>query len=654
MSFKTLFILSLILVLLALGVLLGRDIFLGSRAMRIFQNIEPQAQALELSIQELNIKQAAALAPELIKNLADLEQSLGEMRLISFVPGIQQKLEVIKILASTGCALLQEAEPLITAFNEITTLLQNIQNTPSVNFEDIPVELKQKVLQKFFTTVPLLKTFRVHLAKAQEQLNTLPQLSLTLLNPPKPFLTLLNPSFILSLTPAQFRDKLMAKAQALDQQIAAFLKLAALTPEIAGFPEERAYLLLLLNNFELRPGGGFIGTYGILKIKDGEITEFTTDDIYNLDKPSEKLIAIVPPAPLQKYIPVKKWFMRDSNWSPDFTINAAKALAFYHTEGGAQADEIQGVIGLTPTFIINLLNLTGPLEAGGEKFDAANFTDKLEWRVEKGYAGLKIPETQRKEIIGELGKKLKTALVRLPLTQWPIVRDAALSAIEERHLLLFSTNPAINREIASQGADGVLLPYNHDYLAVVDANLSSLKTDEVMRKSIEYDLKQVGHDLVSTVTLRYHNEGIYSWKWTRYRTYTRIFVPLDSTLIKSTGAMENDKIRDPKGRPGRVDQGNEGGKTFFGAFISIEPGEEKQLTFSYKLPPGLAEKIQTEPYQLLAQKQAGTLVTPLTLRFNFAKMIQHLEPTQIIKNIEPTKVTLETDLRVDREIKVAF
>ena len=35
---------------------------------------------------------------------------------------------------------------------------------------------------------------------------------------------------------------------------------------------ERRYLILLQNNMELRPSGGFLGQYAILKLKDGEVT----------------------------------------------------------------------------------------------------------------------------------------------------------------------------------------------------------------------------------------------------------------------------------------------------------------------------------------------------------------------------------------------
>lgn len=46
-------------------------------------------------------------------------------------------------------------------------------------------------------------------------------------------------------------------------------------PDMFGFNGQRTYLILFQNNMELRPGGGFIGSYGILAVNKGKITGFT-------------------------------------------------------------------------------------------------------------------------------------------------------------------------------------------------------------------------------------------------------------------------------------------------------------------------------------------------------------------------------------------
>ena len=49
-------------------------------------------------------------------------------------------------------------------------------------------------------------------------------------------------------------------------------------PEILKGGEEKTYLILFQNNLELRPGGGFIGSFGIMKIKNKRISFVDTHD----------------------------------------------------------------------------------------------------------------------------------------------------------------------------------------------------------------------------------------------------------------------------------------------------------------------------------------------------------------------------------------
>ena len=56
-----------------------------------------------------------------------------------------------------------------------------------------------------------------------------------------------------------------------------------LIPAFTGLGDEKNFLILLENNSEMRPAGGFIGTYGELVLKNGDIKDFKTNNIYNID-----------------------------------------------------------------------------------------------------------------------------------------------------------------------------------------------------------------------------------------------------------------------------------------------------------------------------------------------------------------------------------
>ena len=125
------------------------------------------------------------------------------------------------------------------------------------------------------------------------------------------------------------------------------------------------------------------------------------------------------------------------------------------------------------------------------------------------------------------------------------------------------------------------------------------------------------------MTLTYKNTGQFSWKWGTYRSYTRILVPEGAVLIHSTQAIDID---------------TELSHTSFGTFFTVEPGKETTMVFRYTLPQAIAEKVEHGTYTLHAQKQAGTDAIPLTFSINSAKISKQIQ----------------TDLSVDREIKMAF
>lgn len=102
---------------------------------------------------------------------------------------------------------------------------------------------------------------------------------------------------------------------------------------------------MLQNNYELRPGGGFLGQYGVLKIKDGKIISFVVEDANLLDQRIKDAdIKITPPGHSPVMDRSDDELLHDSNFSPDFPTNAAKAKYFYRLGGGRE--RFDGVIAI--------------------------------------------------------------------------------------------------------------------------------------------------------------------------------------------------------------------------------------------------------------------------------------------------------------------
>jgi hypothetical protein len=95
---------------------------------------------------------------------------------------------------------------------------------------------------------------------------------------------------------------------------------------------EKKYLVLFANNMELRPGGGFIGSFAIIKLKDYAIKDLKVYDVYDAD--GQLTEQIDPPDPIVKYLNQTHWYLRDSAFSPDFTDNFLDAETFAEKELG--------------------------------------------------------------------------------------------------------------------------------------------------------------------------------------------------------------------------------------------------------------------------------------------------------------------------------
>lgn len=439
------------------------------------------------------------------------------------------------------------------------------------------------------------------------------------------------------------------------------LPLLEFLPAIAGYPEPATYLFVLQNSDEMRPTGGFIGTVGVLTLEAGHITNFLTDDVYNFDRfvPASKHPPA--PAPIVRYLEQPRFYLRDANWSPDFSESAKQILRFYDEERAfvpaslkevaPPAAELEGVIAIMPEAIRPLLELVGPIKVGGQTFTAQNLTDLLEYQVEIGFSGQGIPRPQRKAIIAELGHALIAKLFALPVYRWPEVLHRVRAAFDEKHILLYAVDPAVQEIVLRNEWAGHLGDGSADYLAVVDANMFALKTDPYVQRSIAYRVEKTARGLISTVELAYFypRPGPF-WKTKGYRTWTRIYVPKGSILVSASGAMEEEGST----APGQVSIGQELGKTVFGAFLAVQVGERKTLRFTYRLPDSVITQVDSGTYEFVVQKQPGTLGHPLTLTVDLGKVPRSWEPRGLNVERAGEKLTWSISLRRDQMFSVEF
>ncbi|KKW44508.1 MAG: hypothetical protein UY95_C0026G0005 [Parcubacteria group bacterium GW2011_GWA2_56_7] len=111
-----------------------------------------------------------------------------------------------------------------------------------------------------------------------------------------------------------------------------FIQAASLVPLLSNASGQSRILVLFLNDTELRPGGGFLGSFAIIHLNAGLLQSIESYDVLALDAPVLRTRTLFPPPPLAEYLDVPAWFVRDANWSPDIPTSMDWTLRFYAQE----------------------------------------------------------------------------------------------------------------------------------------------------------------------------------------------------------------------------------------------------------------------------------------------------------------------------------
>ncbi len=358
----------------------------------------------------------------------------------------------------------------------------------------------------------------------------------------------------------------------------------------------RTFLLMLQNSMELRPGGGFLGQYAIVKIKNGEVVSTFVEDANLLDQRIPD--GVEPPAVLAKKLSLKNWKFRDSNFSPDFPTNVAKAEYFLRLAGSPS--KFDGVIAVDSQAFNDVFQLTGPLSAPGNAtvFDSTNATLKLEELVEKPYLLDQSLDTQnRKAIMKNLALVIVKKLSNIG--DVPKIADFFHKELQNKNIMLNLSDENLQKLVDDVHWSGkVANSWGGDYLMMVDSNMGALKTDYYMKREISYDLDLTGEKPIVTLNFLYKNTAqVGDWRTSDYHSYLRVYVPEGAKLLEN-------KMVSPLGS-----NGTEFGKTYFGFILHTVMRTQTAAMIKYELPNNFTQ----DDYRLLVQKQSGVGDVPIKI-----------------------------------------
>jgi len=372
------------------------------------------------------------------------------------------------------------------------------------------------------------------------------------------------------------------------------------------------YLIFFANNMELRPGGGFIGSFAVIEVKDYQVGQLKVYDVYDAD--GQLTAHLDPPKPIAKYLNVPHWFLRDSNFSPDFPENYQKALFFLEKEMGMT--DFDGSILLTTTSVENILTAFEDIYLPDykETINVKNFYLKTQFHVEKNF----FPGSIQKQTF--LSSIVQQVIINLENVSTAKLLMGLKKSLDEKQIVAFFKDQTIQPLFDSSfwsgrviepkcltGSDDCIIDYLFPYDANVGANKANFFINRsIYLKTIIDEKGQINHQLL----IKYENSSPSDiFPTGNYRNYFQIFIPKNSTVksITVNGVMVED-----------YDQKDNDFK-LIGFFFEVPPKKAAEVKINYQL--GDSVKKGRQIYQMAFQKQIGASNSDLILDYRLNKNI---------------------------------
>lgn len=424
-------------------------------------------------------------------------------------------------------------------------------------------------------------------------------------------------------------------------------------PWIIGLENDRrTFLVLLQNNMELRPTGGFIGSFALLTFENGQLLDFQVQDVYTADGQLKGYVE--PPKQIKEILGEANWYLRDSNWNPDFPSTAKNTEWFLDKSLNRQVD---GVIGFNLEAAKKLISGFGEIYLAdfNEKISADNIFERAEfWSENEFFPG----SNQKAAFLSVMGQQLFENIKAAQPREYVKIGQKILESLEEKEILITTHNENLNLILQQLNWSGKIrspvCSLNNcfsDYLHLNEANLGVNKTNYFLRRSIEQGISikesgKVEHQL----KINYENSAASkNWPGGDYLAWLRIYLPsqtkINSITVYDPQNSNNKKIISVDDREEKIELGKQ--VVGFKLEVPIQGRRVAEINFSQQAI------INDEDfgYFLYWQKQSGYRNTPVSLLISFPDGWQPLQVSPAA-NVVSGKLLFNQQLNKDLEFGI--
>jgi hypothetical protein len=372
--------------------------------------------------------------------------------------------------------------------------------------------------------------------------------------------------------------------------------LIRVAPELLGTPNPRTYLVLLVNNAELRGSGGVITGIGSLSFNDGQVAVGEFSSIHDLAGRKPYFEVEAPDEYVRRFANYKAntSMLLNTTFSADFPDVAGVAARVHEQLTGT---EVHGVLQADPRGLAGLMGEDSEIDVDGA--GTLDPDEVAEFVFSDAYDAFKSQSARREALLG-IGESIFASA----LSEGAGDR-AMLSTIGEAaaggHLKFVSFDDSVAPMLAETGITWGLADPRGDDVLVTAQNFGGgpgvgSKLDYWVDRKIDHHCA-IGTDGAArcTTAVRLTNKtppGLSRYVAGRpygmLRNYVEIFVPGHGELLGVT----------KDGRSVESRSEDQAGRTSVGIYLELPKGKQSQLSVDYSLPPAPGYSVVITPQPL--------------------------------------------------------
>ncbi len=378
-------------------------------------------------------------------------------------------------------------------------------------------------------------------------------------------------------------EQSLKSIQSLKKRASSNLLLNSELTGLLGLEGEKTYFLVIQDDQELRPTGGFIQALAMIVLRDGRIADQRVINVNEID--NKTMGRLSAPAEISTLLGEEKLYLRDANWNPDFK-DTARTISWFINE--ALNQPVDGIIGVNYNLAQNLLKNTGEItvESYEEKVGSSNLYDRLRYHANE----------EKEQFLEEnfqvsFWKTLLEELKELPADKQRGVINTFLSSFNNHQSTVYISDPDINQVMTKLGWSGELIqpecPSEFsenclvDQIYQVEANIGINKVNPFITRQLAHHIEIESTQIVHQRQLEVSNKTQSQiWPLGNYKAYFRFYLNPEANLV----SLELDGESVPQEN---IIEYIDHNRKVLGVVVEVPPGSSKKLALLYSISKAL-------------------------------------------------------------------